>query len=234
MALKSIYLPEPSFEGEIARIGGEEHRHLVVARAEAGEPVEIFDGKGNVWAAAIVSVGKREALMRVGEQRRIEVPAVDVTLAQALIRTAAFELVIEKAVELGITRIVPFVASRSNVTAVRRPDRWLRIIVEAAKQSKRYHLPVVADPVGFEAVLSMPSASRILFAERGGGPLKSALSGSPVLYLIGPEGGWTDDELSAAKDRGFRLVSLGAGILKAETAAIAGGALIQYELEKNG
>ncbi len=234
MARKSVYLPEPAFEGEIARIGGEEHRHLVVARAETGEPVEIFDGKGNVWAAAVVSVGKREALARIREKRSIEAPAADVILAQALIKAAAFELVIEKAVELGVTRIVPFAASRSNVAPARRQDRWHRIIIEAAKQSKRYHLPVIADPVGFEAVIAMHAASKILFAERGGGPLKSALFGAPVLYLIGPEGGWTDEELVAAKDRGFGLVSLGTGILKAETAAIVGGALIRYELEQNG
>ena len=79
-------------------------------------------------------------------------------------------------------------------------------------------------------VLSMTAASKIMFAERDGGPLKSALAGSPVLYLIGPEGGWTDSELTAAREQGFHLVSLGSTILKAETAAIVGGALIRHEL----
>ena len=71
-----------------------------------------------------------------------------------------------------------------------------------------------------------------MFAERGGGPLKSALAGSTVLFLIGPEGGWTDTELAEARDNGFHAVSLGEGILKAETAAIVGASLIRYELGK--
>jgi 16S rRNA (uracil1498-N3)-methyltransferase len=79
-------------------------------------------------------------------------------------------------------------------------------------------------------VLSIPAKSKIMFAERGGGPLKSALAGSPVLFLIGPEGGWTDSELVEARDSGFHAVSLGEGILKAETAAIVGASLIRYEL----
>jgi 16S rRNA (uracil1498-N3)-methyltransferase len=72
-----------------------------------------------------------------------------------------------------------------------------------------------------------------MFAERNGGPLKSALAGSPVLALIGPEGGWTDEELSAARDHGFHTVSLGPAILKAETAAIVGTALIRHLLSEN-
>ena len=82
----------------------------------------------------------------------------------------------------------------------------------------------------FDEVISIPAASKILFAERDGRPLKSALASSPVLYLIGPEGGWTDRELSAARERGFHAVSLGEAILKAETAEIVGGSLIRYEL----
>ena len=76
----------------------------------------------------------------------------------------------------------------------------------------------------------MEARSRIVLAERGGGPLKPAILGSPVLYLVGPEGGWTDAELNAARQSGFSAVSLGAGILKSETAAIVGGALVRYEL----
>src|SRR5205823_17170 len=79
-----------------------------------------------------------------------------------------------------------------------RHDRWMRIIIEAAKQSKHYYLPKLDQPVAFDEVLSLPASSKIIFAERGGGPLKPALAGSPVLYLIGPEGGWTDEELTTA------------------------------------
>ena len=230
MSLRSVYLPDPSIENDRIRISGEEHRHLVVARAEADETVEVFDGKGNVWIATVEAAGKRETVVRVKESRNVGRDPIELILGLAMIRIAAFELALEKAVEIGVTRIVPITADRSNVTPGSRHDRWLRILIEAAKQSKHYYLPQLDPAMTFDEVISIPAASKILFAERHGRPLKSALSSSPVLYLIGPEGGWTDRELSAARDSGFHAVSLGAAILKAETAAIVGGSLIRYEL----
>jgi 16S rRNA (uracil1498-N3)-methyltransferase len=104
--------------------------------------------------------------------------------------------------------------------------------VEAAKQSKRYHLPVLQEPVSFEAILKVEASTKIVFSERNGLALKDAIRKSPVLFLIGPEGGWTDEELSSAEKHGFALVGLGSTILKAETAAVVGTALIRYELER--
>ena len=103
-------------------------------------------------------------------------------------------------------------------------------MIEAAKQSKRYYIPRLDASASFAEVVSVPAASKVLFAERGGGPLKAALTGSPVLYLVGPEGGWTDEELAQAQKSGFIPVSLGDAILKAETAAMVGASLIRYEL----
>ena len=232
MAIRSVYLPDLSFENDRIRIGGEEHRHLVVARAETDQIIEIFDGKGNVFTAALESVGKRETIARLEDAWRVERDGVELILALAMIRIAAVELAIEKAAEVGVTRIVLFTADRSSVTPGSRRDRWLRILIEACKQSKHYYVPHLDAAMIFDEVISIPAASKILFAERDGGSLKSALAGSPVLYLIGPEGGWTDRELSAARGSGFHAVSLGAAILKAETAAIVGGSLIRYELGK--
>ena len=231
MAVRSVYLPDPMIRDGCVHVDGEEHHHLAVARVETGEAIEIFDGKGNVWTALVESSSKRETLVRVKESRKAARDPREVILALAIIRIAAFELALEKAVEIGITRIVPFTANRSNLAPGHRHDRWGRILIEAAKQSKHYYVPVLDEPKTFEQVLSLPAASRIVFAESGGGPLKPALKGSPVLYLIGPEGGWTDRELAAARDARFDAVSLGASILKAETAAIVGGALIFYEME---
>jgi 16S rRNA (uracil1498-N3)-methyltransferase len=238
MAVKTVYLPDPPIQHNHLRISGDEHRHLVVARAEPDEVIEIFDGKGMVWTGTVLSAGKRETDVLVTGWRKVDRHPLELILALAMIRTAAFELALEKVVEVGVTRIVPFTADRSNAGRAdrqdrrhdRRHDRWMRMIIEAAKQSKQYHLPALDEPATLDQVLSIPAASKILFAEHDGGPLKSALAGSPVLYLIGPEGGWTDRELAAARDRGFHLVSLGEAILKAETAAIVGASLIRYEL----
>jgi 16S rRNA (uracil1498-N3)-methyltransferase len=236
MSLKSVYLSAPSIQDSRIEIAGDEHRHLVVARAERDELIEIFDGKGHVWTAAIESVNKRETVARVTVSREAAPPRFQLILALAMIRIAAFELALEKAVEVGVTGIAPFTAARSNVDPGhrhdRRYDRWQRILIEAAKQSKHYHLPQLDRARSFAEILSIPAASKIMFAEREGGSLKSALTGSPVLCLIGPEGGWTDDELSAGRKNNFQLVSLGDAILKAETAAIVGASLIQYELGK--
>jgi 16S rRNA (uracil1498-N3)-methyltransferase len=230
MSLKSVYFPTLSFHDNRIRITDDEHHHLVVSRTEAGESIEVFDGKGNVWIVVVEAVSKRETIGILKETRKIPPPSVDLILGIALIRTAAFEFALEKAVEIGVTRVVPFTAARSNAVAGHRHNRWSRSVIEAAKQSKRYHVPAIDAVATFDQVLAIPASTKIMFAERDGGPLESALAGSPALYLIGPEGGWTDMEISAACARGFREVSLGTGILKAETAAIVGGALIRYEL----
>ena len=203
-----------------------------MARAAVGEEIEIFDGRGNVWTAKISALERRETQARVTRSRQVAAEAHELILGQALIRHAAFEFALEKAVETGVTRIIPVIATRSNAKDAGRRERWLRIIVEAAKQSKRYHLPVLEEPVSFAKVLEVEAPTKIVFAERNGAGLKAAIKGSPVLYLIGPEGGWSDEELNSAQREGFSLVGLGSTILKAETAAVVGTALIRYELER--
>jgi 16S rRNA (uracil1498-N3)-methyltransferase len=229
MALKSVYLPFPIIENNLIRISDEEHRHLAVARVQRGETVEVFNGAGRIWTCEVTEIGKRQTTVVVHHDHEAPPPKVELILGQALVRGPAFEFALEKAVEIGVTRVIPVVASRSNMSGDRR-DRWQRIIVEAAKQSKRFYLPQLASPSTFSEILDIAAPSRIMFAERRGSSLKSALAGSPVLFLIGPEGGWTDEELDAAARKGFHLVTLGAGILRSETAAIVGGSLIRYEL----
>jgi 16S rRNA (uracil1498-N3)-methyltransferase len=230
MALKSVYLPHPEPEGDRLRISGDEHHHLTVGRAAVGETVEVLNGQGGVWTTQVIAVGKKETVVRVVEKRYVERAGPDIILAMSLVKPSAFELALEKSVEVGVTRFIPVIAHRSNSTSSRRSDRWTRIGIEAAKQSKRYYLPAIEVPEKFEDVLNVPAATKIVFAERGGGPLKSALAGSPALCLIGPEGGWTDAELEGAQLKGFHLVGLGDTILRSETAAIVGTALLRYEL----
>jgi 16S rRNA (uracil1498-N3)-methyltransferase len=230
MSLRSVYLPEPFFDNDRIRIRGDEHRHLLVARAASGEILEVFDGKENIWQVRVESVGKRETSARVIDARVVPGSRLELIMGLALIRMGAFELALEKLVEIGVTRIIPFVAARSNVAAGNRRDRWLRILIEAAKQSKRYRLPALDDPIAFGQILKTPAASKIMFAQHSSGSLKSALAGSPVLCLVGPEGGWDEAEIAAARAHDFHTVTLGASILKADTAAIAGASLIQYEM----
>lgn len=230
MAIKSVFWPDPVIDDGVLSVSGDEHRHLKVSRVGIGERVEVFDGRGCVWSGLVLSADKRITRIHVAETRQEPTPQIELILAQALIRPAAFEWVLEKAVEVGVTRIIPFRARRSNVRGAQRQSRWQRIIVEAAKQSKCYHLPRLDDVTDLPSVLRIEAPSKILFAEREGISLKSAVASPPVMYIVGPEGGWTDEELEEAGKWGASQVHLGSNIMRSETAAVVGGALIHYEL----
>jgi 16S rRNA (uracil1498-N3)-methyltransferase len=237
VATKSIYAPlvrtpdrRDREDPGVLEIHGDEHRHLAVSRTRPGEEVEVFDGEGRVWPGVVLDRGRERTRVRVGPMRLVRRPKAEIILAQALIRNAALDQILEKAVELGATRIVPFRAERSIPTGQDREIRWQRILVAATKQSKRYHVPRL-DPIArLGDVLAMDAASRIVLSERGGARLGSALSGAPVLCLVGPEGGWSEAELAAVGSAGFRDVHLVDGILRAETAAALAVGLVAYEL----
>ncbi len=230
MSTKSIYWPDAEIREGLVSVNGEEHRHLKVSRTGVGEAVEIFDGAGYVWEGHVTAQGATSTEISISGHQRMPQPGAEIVLAQALIKNTAFEWLLEKAVEVGVTRIIPFRASRSNAPGPGREKRWKRIIVEAAKQSKHYHLPRLEPVTDFDYVLNVYGQSKIVFAPESEGPLESALSGSPVVYLIGPEGGWVRDELKAARTRGFTGVRLGSHLMRAETAAIVAGGLIAHEL----
>jgi len=232
MAIKSVYIADLAVKDNLISIRDEEHRHLSVARAEVGEEIEIFDGRGEVLTAIIAVIERRETHAHITGKRHVTADAHELILGQSLIRHAAFEIALEKAVEAGVTRIIPLIAGRSNAKDVGRRERWHRIIVEAAKQSKRYYLPVLDEPRSFSKVLEVKAPTRIVFSEKNGSALKDAIKQSPVLYMIGPEGGWTDEELVFAQQRGFALVGLGGTRLNTKTAAVVATALVRYELDR--
>lgn len=232
MALKSVYLPGARDEIADHRLSvtGEEHQHLRVARVSPGETVEVFDGGGHVWSGEVVGTDRASTRIEVTAERTVPPPAVELILAQALVRAAAFELILEKAVELGVTRVVPIRAERSNLTGEGRQRRWQRIVVEATKQSKQYWLPALDPVTSLESVFRADARTRILFSERGGAPLRNVLDGPPAICLVGPEGGWTDEEIAAAREAGFSEVHFTNRVLRAETAAIVGLGLVANEL----
>lgn len=231
MAVRSVFLPRPQIRRDTIAITGDEHTHLRVSRAGVGEPVEVFDGAGHVWEGRISASDRDSTSVRISAERFEPAPSVELVLAQAFIKSRAFDWALEKAVEIGVTRVVPFRAQRSNARGDGRDTRWSRIVVEAAKQSKRYYLPRVDPLVSFEQALAIPARSKILFALGSGGSLESAISAPPVLYMIGPEGGWVAEEIEAAHRLGFQIIGLGSHIMRAETAAVVAGGLIAHALE---
>jgi 16S rRNA (uracil1498-N3)-methyltransferase len=251
MTRRRFYAPPEAFAQGGARVelSEEESRHLRdVLRLRAGDEAYVFDGEGREYACVVSELGGRKGAARLEVRGRVEAPSpespLELTLAVALLKGEKFDLVVQKATELGVTLIVPVSTKRSDVRLrdereesgrAKRVERWRRLALEAAKQSGRARVPAVAEPRAFETFAGeAPSADspRVLFAERGGAGL-DALAAAPqrptsVTALVGPEGGWDDEELELARARGWTIVTLGGRTLRAETAALTVCALLQH------
>ncbi len=239
----------PEGRGSVT-LSDEESRHLRdVLRLRAGDEATVFDGEGREFACVVRETGGRKtgAVLEVGEpvEPPSPEPPVFILLAVSLLKGEKFDLVVQKATELGAGMIKPLVTKRSDVRlrdardAEHRVERWRRLAVEASKQSGRATVPSVTTPSGFESfAVGDPrvEALQILFAERGGVPLESlpGLEVQPqtkpvVAAIVGPEGGWDDEELAFARSHGWHVVTLGGRTLRAETAAITVCALLQHK-----
>lgn len=196
----------------------DDRHHLErVLRVRAGEEVTVADGRGGWRRCELVPGG---VLVPIAEPETRPRPTPEVTIAFALTKGEKPELAVQKLTEIGVDRIVPFVAGRSIVRwdeerAARNLARLRRVAREAAMQSRRVYLPDVSDISDFGAVAALPGAT---LADAGGHPPSLH---RPVV-LVGPEGGWTDAERSA----GLAMAALGPHVLRAETAAIVAGALL--------
>lgn len=219
--------------GEVLALPADEAKHARVRRLGIGDRVALFDGSGRSY------VGRLESLSRGGASVRIDeaLPESDaesslaLTLAVAPLKADRFEWVIEKATELGVTSIQPFHSAHSLARpSGDRQTRWRHIALAAAKQSGRSVAPQISAPLAFSELLALPAEARVLFAEDGSGTALTELAlGAPtsLLAIVGAEGGFSGDELAAARGAGCHLAGLGPRILRAETAAIVAAALCQ-------
>jgi len=235
--LHRFQVPKPALDGRRVELRGSALRHLRdVLRLGNGDRVEVFDGAQRSFVAEIRSVGRSSAdldLLSPIESERES--ALSLTLAVALSKGSKLDWVVEKATELGVSRIVPFASERTipeRGSSLNRADRWQRIAAAATAQSGRVRCPEIVRLTGFSAVLSLAAEHdrAILFWEAGDRPLESARDGlvRRVLLVTGPEGGFSAKEASQAKAARFTLASLGPRILRAETAAIAVVTLGQF------
>lgn len=220
-----------------ADISGDDARHLTrVLRVEVGQRYEISDNR-NVFLAEIETARKEHVVFKTLEKLAPQPEQASITLCAALIKFDHFEWMIEKATELGITRIVPVIAIRSEHglerAAHKRVERWRRIAMEASQQSRRAHLPEIDLPMKLEDALMLDATHRYALDEESGAPLLASAFPSErtaadhIAMLIGPEGGWTDEERATFAESRWPPVSLGPLILRAETAAIAALAVIR-------
>lgn len=222
-----------------AMLSGSEAQHLrQVLRAERGQRYEVSDG-GKVYLAEIEDFRKGVVTFQILEELPQPPLLLDITLGAAIIKFERFELIVEKATELGVSTIIPFAAVRSErgleKAVPKRLERWRRIATEAAKQSHRVNPPQIVLPQPLRELLSQSAGLRLCLDELADRPILSAFpppaertQGSKVFLLLGPEGGWDPREREAISRAGFVSLSLGKQILRAETAAIAALSALQF------
>jgi len=233
------------FEGGRAELGGEAAEHLGrVLRAEPGQVYELSDGE-QVWLGRVEknSHGKNGAIeFALIEQIPARESALRIKLLLSVVKFDRMEWSLEKATELGVTEIVPLAAARSEkaliLAAKKRAERWRKILLESAQQSRRLRPPVLAEIAKTEdAFAAANETMKIILSERADAkPLREILQGvsaNEACFAIGPEGGWTDGEFAAAAKNQFREASLGREILRTETAVIASLAILRFALERD-
>lgn len=238
LKMRRFYAPVENFSNRKITLRAEESKHLqTVLRLRAGAEVFVFDGAGNEFFCIVESLEKNATILQIVEKVPAKSPEskLNLTLAVALLKGEKFDLIVQKACELGASRIVPLETRRADAKIKNAADtkkkleRWRRIALEAAKQSGRARLMEVDAPVSFENFIGAASGARILFAESGGENFKDffAENYSEITAAIGAEGGWEEAEIERARAAGFQIITLGGRILRAETAAIAIPALLQ-------
>jgi len=223
-----------AIRGGAAELRGDEARHLTrVLRIEPGQRFEISDNQ-QAWLAEIEEARGERVVFRVVEALPYTPPPAHVTLCAALIKFDHFEWTIEKATEIGVERILPFEATRTEKglfdASGKRSQRWERIARESSQQSRRTRLPEILPAVRFAVALEQTAGHRYFLDEVDAPPLARAIPEErqdTVALLIGPEGGWTDAEREQARAAGWTAVSLGPLVLRAETAACAALAVVQ-------
>jgi 16S rRNA (uracil1498-N3)-methyltransferase len=233
-----VFVTGPLATGERAAIGGDAANHIArVLRLRAGDPLTLFDGRGGEYEARIEALQGAKVVAEIGEHRPVErESALQITLLQGIARGDRMDTIVQKATELGVTRIVPVITERSVVklaphTAHRKHAHWLGIAVAACEQCGRNRVPELAQPQSVTEAArqeSAPDARRITLQPGATATLASAAAGrAPITLLIGPEGGLSPVEAEAAARAGFIGCRIGPRILRTETASLAAIAALQ-------
>ena len=238
MTSRRFYIRSEQVKDSYARLKGEEHHHLaVVLRKKEGDNILMFDEKGTVYAARILEIHPDSTLVSIVDKEAGLPSARRITLAQAILRAKKFELLIQKATEMGISDFIPIQASRAVSRVEERIEqkltRWNRIVRSAGKQSGQTRLPSIHKPLPIEDFIDGHQDDlKVYLCEKNGEPIKEFILSyacqndrnipSSLTLLCGPEGGFTDEEEEYILTGGFKPVMLGSHILRAETAALSG------------
>jgi len=234
MTRRRFHAPPTAFTQTTVTLTADEARHLRdVLRLKSGDEVYVFDGRGREFRCSVSYTKRDSAELQIEAEVEPAKPEsqLQLNLCVALLKGEKFDLVVQKATELGVTTVTPLITRYADIhlrdqnDATKRVARWQRIALEAAKQSGRAFVPEISLPVAFETALE---GVGVMFSERGGEPFENLTGARAMTALVGSEGGWADEEIDAARARNFHVVTLGGRILRAETAAIAVTVLMQH------
>lgn len=222
-SLPRLYVRQSLSEGAAVELDAGQANYLGnVMRLGVNAELLLFDGLSGEWLARVTELSKKRMSLTVERQTRESEIIPDVWLAFAPVKRAQTDWLVEKATELGVARLVPVMTQRTIAERVRL-DRLESITIEAAEQCGRTRVPQIAEPMPLRRFMEeLDPARHFYFADEGGGePLATAYREGPAVFLIGPEGGFTEEERAFVRGEGACAISLGPRILRAETAALA-------------
>jgi 16S rRNA (uracil1498-N3)-methyltransferase len=229
-----VFVAAPLQEGERINLADDTARHVAqVLRMRAGEALVVFNGEGGEFEAVIAAAERKRVEVKIGAHRPVDRESrLRLTLAQCVSKGERMDYTIQKAVELGVQRIVPLLSERSvvRVDAERwdkKLDHWRGIIVSACEQSGRTQLPVLDEVQKLDRWLAVPAASLRLALAPGGSAVQSLHKADDVTLIIGPEGGLSEAEILFAERQGATRIGLGPRVLRTETAGVAAMAALQ-------
>lgn len=230
-----IYQPTQLVSGETISLTPDAAHHLIkVLRLSTGEVIQVFNGEGGEYSATIASITKQQVSIQIGEYwaRDVESP-LQIHLGQAISRGEKMDYTIQKAVELGVTKITPLFTERCGVKLSqerweKRLQHWRSIIISACEQCGRNRLPIITEPALMaEWVQQGSGGCKIILHPEATQNLKTITSVKNIILLVGPEGGFTTEEVSSATQHHFLGMTLGPRILRTETAALVAMAILQ-------
>jgi 16S rRNA (uracil1498-N3)-methyltransferase len=235
MSNKTFYIEPNNIQGKTAILTGEELHHARnVMRLEPGDEIELVDGLGNMHRATFLSISSEEGKLEISSTETENDPSFSLTMAMGIVKGERFEWALQKCTELGVAAFIPLITERTEVKPAKpwpRLKRLEKIIISACKQCERARFPVLESPIVLEDLKPSEYDLTIVLWESGSSPsLNETVSNiaSPVscLLVIGPVGGFTDGEIHYLVERGFIAAGFGPRILRTETAATAGAAVL--------
>ena len=220
-----------------ALISGTDYKHIVkVLRLKTGDEITLFDTNSTEYYGKIKKISKRDIIVAIERSRQVNTESpIDVTLLQGLPKGDKMDYIIEKATELGVTRVVPVITERSQVRERDRMKRWERIASEASKQCGRTKPTIIENTLDFDGAIKLYSKSELSiilhvdYEVSAKSYIKNSLQAPQnIVLFVGPEGGFTDNEVLLGNKMGFISLGLGPRVLRTETASISVLSVIQF------